>query len=60
MQRNNDLAAMRQARDVRQKELAAALGVSRVHLSYVEHGHRQSQTLVRRAVAFLSQRPAKK
>ena len=55
-----NLSQMRRDRDVRQKELADKLNVSRVHLSYVEHGHRQSKALVARAVALLSQHPAKR
>lgn len=57
---HTQIARLRASRDVRAKELAGELGVHPVHLSYVENGHRQSASLVQRAVAFLSALPAKK
>jgi transcriptional regulator with XRE-family HTH domain len=56
-QPKTDLAAMRFARGVLAKELAADLKVSTVHLSYVENGHRKSEKLVQRAMALLSRIP---
>lgn len=41
------------------KQLAGHLKVTDVHLSYVENGHRQSASLVRKAVDFLSAIPKK-
>ena len=57
---HTEIANLRASRDVRAKELADALDVTPVHLSYVENGHRQSASLVQRAVAFLSALPAKR
>jgi transcriptional regulator with XRE-family HTH domain len=59
-QPKNDIAAMRFARGVMAKELAADLKVSTVHLSYVENGHRHSKSLEQRAVALLSRLPVKR
>ena len=56
---HTEIAKLRASRDVRAKELADALDVTPVHLSYVENGHRQSDALVRRAVEFLSSLPEK-
>lgn len=55
-----NLSQMRRDRDVRQKELAGRLGVTTVHLSYVENGHRHSARLTQRAVALLSAIPPKR
>ena len=47
-------------RDVlRKKELAAELKVSRVHLSYVMHGHRESPALLEKAMRIVSDRCGK-
>jgi transcriptional regulator with XRE-family HTH domain len=47
------VAKLRCKLNVSQKELAAALGVHRVHLGQVELGTRKSVSLTERAIAFL-------
>jgi len=41
---------------IRKKELAAACDVSRVHLSYVMHGHRESPKLLEKAMRIVAER----
>lgn len=41
---------------IRVKELADACNVSRVHLSYVMHGHRESPALLERAMRVVAER----
>tara|TARA_R110000868_G_scaffold104347_5_gene287402 strand:- start:917 stop:1111 length:195 start_codon:yes stop_codon:yes gene_type:complete len=50
------IAALCRAKGVSRKELAGELDVNRCYLSQVEHGHKESKPLVRRAVALLSQK----
>lgn len=51
-----EVARMRCEAGVSQKELAAALGVHPVHLSKVELGKRESQSLTDRAIEALRKR----
>ena len=48
-----ELARARVQAQMRQKELAATLGVHRTHLAKVEAGQRQSVTLTQRAMAII-------
>lgn len=45
------LRALRRSKNLSQREVAAAAGISQAHLSYVETGHSKLTPWVRRALA---------